>query len=210
MLQNVRLQTHASKSKHQSSTPRPRLGAAIFPWKPLVWLLAMRVRPRLRTSNMRLLLAPLTANTTVPCSWGGGVCMPPKTDPCFLMAVCKCFNFRLGLLRDLMPMGFSAVHATLQRLGHCCCLVQRVVPKGPPCSEMRGCGHFRQADKCLSCAIYISLISASRMQVRKTEDTPQVPHASHSTRCLLPFLLCQTEISITQMASRIRVHVRQH
>eukprot|EP00439_Symbiodinium_sp_Y106_P001300 s6490_g1.t1 len=33
------------------------LGAAVFPWKPLVWLLAMRVRPRLRTSNMRLLLA---------------------------------------------------------------------------------------------------------------------------------------------------------
>lgn len=39
------------------NTKEAVLGAAIFPWKPLVWLLAMRVRPRLRTSNMRLLLA---------------------------------------------------------------------------------------------------------------------------------------------------------
>jgi len=77
-------------------------GAAIFPWRPLAWLMAMRVRPRLRTSNMRLLLADK--------------CLTCAIYICLIGVPLRLINVQLRTVLAVGGVGGLAVGLALQNL----------------------------------------------------------------------------------------------
>ncbi|CAK9058111.1 unnamed protein product [Durusdinium trenchii] len=77
-------------------------GASLFPWRPLVWLLAMRARPRLRTSNMRLLLADK--------------CLTCAIYICLISVPLRLINVQLRTVLAVGGVGGLAVGLALQNL----------------------------------------------------------------------------------------------
>eukprot|EP00435_Cladocopium_sp_Y103_P019957 s459_g4.t2 len=77
-------------------------GASIFPWRPLTWLMAMRVRPRLRTSNMRLLLVDK--------------CLTCAIYICLISVPLRLINVQLRTVLAVGGVGGLAVGLALQNL----------------------------------------------------------------------------------------------